>query len=224
MTTEIYADAQEAQRIKSKADMATKEEAMQYAKDNNIRSMRAWFAHHNIYTGGRLRPQHIPGDPAKFYGLRGQWEGWSEFLGTNNRSTMAMKDDFSNFNECKKWFHDNKIYTVSAFRELCKSGEKPDFIPSAPDKAYNVKYSALLCPKESKFVTFEEAKALIKDYGIRHYLDFRAIRNKEIDKLSVIPCNPDKVYQRTGEWNGWPDFLGYEPLRVRTKKHNIKKD
>ncbi|HHY0525377.1 TPA: hypothetical protein ACVU4L_002036 [Vibrio parahaemolyticus] len=194
-------------------DMLSYEEVQKYAHKNNIKSMREWFGFHNVRKGGTPRPRNIPGDPSKYFGRRDQWVSWPSFLGTATKATQILKDEFCDFEECKKWFADNKVYTVTQFREISKSGERPDFIPSAPDKKYEVKFSELLCPKKSIYLPFEDAKELVRGYGFKSYLEFREGRRNNLDKLAVVPCNPDKFYDQSNEWTSWPDFLGYSRLR-----------
>lgn len=189
------------------------EEAQQYAIQNNIKSMRQWFDFHNPRKGGSPRPQNIPGDPSKFYGRRNAWHGWPAFLGTKTKATQIQKDEFLNLDDTKAWFKSQKIYTVTQFREFCKDGERPENIHSAPDKKFNVKFSELLCPKLNKYLSFAEAKLLVQEYKFANYMEFREGRRNNLKKLSVVPVNPDKFYEKTEEWTSWPDFLGYSRLR-----------
>ena len=193
--------------------MASYEEAQEYAKKNGIRSMRQWFAFHNERKGGSARPRNIPGDPSKFYSRRKTWVSWPDFLGTDTKATQIKKEEFLSLEDCKSWFASNKIYTVTQFRELSKSGNRPEKIPSAPDKKYNEKFSEILCPKESAYLDFDEAKALVRTFKFSSYLEFRKGRRENLDRLACIPCNPDKFYEKEEKWTSWPDFLGYSRLR-----------
>lgn len=211
MTKEIEAIKAEVGNNKATDYVASYAEAKAYAQENEIKSMRAWFNFHNPRKpGGQLRPSYIPSDPSKYYGRRGQWVSWSDFLGTNKKATNVIKNLFCDFDECKKWFADNKIYTVTQFRELSKNGFRPEFIPSAPDKRFNVKFSELLCPKKSPYLDFESAKALVQKYHFKDYKKFREGRREDKEHLACVPCNPDKHYE---EWTSWPDFLGYPRIR-----------
>lgn len=199
--------------LASPDDMLPYAEAQEYAKANNIKSMRAWFGFHNVHKGGVSRPTNIPGDPSKYYGRRGQWNGWPDFLGTKTVSAQVLKEQFVDLEACKQWFVDNKIYTVSQFRELVKSGSRPDTIPSAPDKKYGVKFAELLCPKKAPYLEFKAAKELVQGFKFINYLKFREYRREHMGELGCVPCNPDKHYAKTDEWTSWPDFLGYSRLR-----------
>lgn len=188
------------------------DEAKIYAQKNSIKSMRHWFDFHNPNKGGQPRPKNVPGDPSKFYGRRGLWAGWPAFLGTNTKATQLQKDEFLSLNETKQWFVDQKIYTVTQFRDFSKKGSRPENIHSAPDKKFNVKFSELLCPKPAKYLPFQEAKAFVQTYRFDSYIKFREGRRADYEQLKVIPVNPDKHYEKTNEWTSWPDFLGYSRL------------
>lgn len=194
-------------------EMLSYDDVQAYAREHNIKSMREWFGFHNVRKGGSVRPRNIPGDPSKYFGRRDQWVSWPDFLGTSTKATQVMKDEFMDIEECKAWFKENKIYTVTQFRELSKTGNRPDNIPSAPDKKYEVKFSELLCPKKSPYLGFEAAKEKVRTYGFKNYLEFREKRRNNMDELGCIPCNPDKHYDKSDEWTSWPDFLGYSRLR-----------
>lgn len=202
----INSHAKEATKIKTISDMATKAEATQYAMDNNIKSMRAWFAFHNLRSGGAFRPVTIPGDPSKFYGKSGEWQGWADFLGTTQKPTKNCAAEFIDFESCKEWFLTNKISTVLAFRLLCKNKKRPPSIPAAPDKVYNVKFSELLAPKQSPYLSFEDAREKVSVMGFNNYLEFREGRRNNMDLLADVPCNPDKIYLEL--WVNWAYFLG----------------
>ena len=199
--------------LPSPGDMLSYEEVQQYAKDNDVKSMRAWFNLHNVQKGGKNRPHNIPGDPSKYFSRRGKWNGWPDFLGTKTVPAQVQKDQFVDLDTCKAWFVDNKIYTVSQFRDLVKTGKRPDNIPSAPDKKFGVKFSELLCPKKAPYLDFSKAKELVRKFNFTSYLKFREYRREHMDELGCIPCNPDKHYDKSNEWTSWPDFLGYSRLR-----------
>lgn len=194
--------------------MMSYEQVKQYAQQNKIKSMRQWFDFHNPRKGGQPRPRNIPGDPSKYFGRRDLWESWPSFLGTKTKATQLKKEDFCTIAECKAWFAENKIYTVSQFREFGSSGVKcrPDNIPSSPNKKYNVKFSELLCPKKKIYLSFEEAKELVQSFKFKNYLDFREGRRNNMEQLACIPCNPDKFYDKSKEWTSWPNFLGYSRI------------
>lgn len=202
----IKSDIKEAVEIKTTNNMVPKAEAMQYASDNNIKSMRAWFAFHNLRNGGSFRPQNIPGDPSKFYGKTGEWQGWPEFLGTEQKPTKTLTAEFVDLESCKEWFLANKISSVLMFRTFCKVKQRPSSIPAAPDKVYGVKFSELLAPKKERYLSFEKSKEKIAPMGFQNYLEFRQGRRDNMDILHDVPCNPDNIY--SDSWVNWADFLG----------------
>lgn len=59
--------------------------AKKYAESQGIKSMRQWFAKHNIHKGGQPLPSNIPSDPAKHYGV-----SWAEFLDTSVPVSVSL--------------------------------------------------------------------------------------------------------------------------------------
>lgn len=202
----------QAEGLATPDDMMSYAEAQAYASNHKIKSMRQWFDYHNPRKGGEVRPRNVPGDPSKFYGRRGLWTGWPDFLGTDTKATQVQKDEFLGLEETKQWFIDNKITTVTKFREVSKSGNRPDNIHSAPDKKFEVKFSDILCPKDDPYLTFEEARKFVRTFNFASYLEFREGRRNNED-LKLIPCNPDKHYEKIDKWTSWPDFLGYSRIK-----------
>ena len=84
----------------------------------NMKEFRKW----------KQRPPDIPSHPETAYKNEG-WEDYPDFLGTKSwpfekAREYVRKFGFKNNEEWRKW---------------CKSGKKPDYIPSDPDKVYRNK-------------------------------------------------------------------------------------
>lgn len=197
------------------------EQCKAYARRKKIKTMRHWFQFIKEETEKGCRRKNVPGDPSKRY--KDEWEGWGSFLGTNNVPSKSLTKKFGTLEQTKLWFKKTQIYSVRQFRSLANNNEKPESIPSCPDKFYNVPYSELLVEKPKKILPFEEARAIVRKCNIKDYLAFRKYKKDHPKEFEFIPGSPDRVYGRettiiengkiiieAGPWDGWPDFLNPE--------------
>ena len=105
------------------------------------------------------------------------------------------------------------IKTGPEFFKWAKSKAKPDNIPYNVRHVYKNEWKSWgdflgtesVHPSQKKFITFEDAKKVVKKLNItsgeQYYKYIRS--NNDINDL---PKSPTTVYQN--QWKGWPDFLG----------------
>jgi len=138
----------------------------------------------------------------------GDWLG-TGFVATFNRKHKP-------FLEAKKYVQKLKIKNQSGWYTYCKSGKRPNDIPSNPQKAYTNKgWNGLgdwlgtgrVASRNIKFKTFSESKEFIKKFKIKSKKEWM-----ELYKQGKIPNSIPKTvyYKYKSEWKGWPDFLGNE--------------
>src|SRR6188472_2826162 len=84
----------------------------------NMKEFRKW----------KQRPPDIPSHPETAYVKEG-WKDWGDFLGTEPWP----------FEKAREYVHELKLKGKEEWYEYCKSGKKPDFIPTRPDKVYRNK-------------------------------------------------------------------------------------
>ena len=145
------------------------------------------------------------------------------------------------FEEATVFVHSLGLKSKKEWVEYCKSGNKPDSIPSDPYKYYKNEWVSWgdwlgtyrVSNKDKKFISFDEAKILIKKLNIKSKKDYENFQLEMIEKLQNnpiktapegsgkttpqvfgrinrnVPTNPNVVYNSF--WNGWNDFLGIEP-------------
>lgn len=102
------------------------EEVKLFARKNNIKSAKEWFAF--------KKPENIPSFPCGCKAYKGFWKSWGDFLG--NGKIANSKKAFLCFNKARTFVRSLKIKSISKWREYCKSGKKPYFIPSVPGRIY----------------------------------------------------------------------------------------
>ena len=104
-----------------------------------------------------------------------------------------------------------------AWRQWCKSGDRPRDIPSCPDKVYRGK-GWVSWPDwlGNAFLPFEAARAVARGLGFKRKKEW-VEWSKSGDRPDNIPSRPDRTYRGKG-WVSWPDWLGYESRRKKRKR------
>jgi superfamily II DNA or RNA helicase len=108
------------------------EEARKFARSLKLKEGKEWFE----WAKSGEKPDDIPAYPAKAYEDKG-WQSMGDWLGSRN--IHSSKRVFRSFEEARKFARSLKLKKEREWREWAKSGEKPDDIPSTPDKVYKNK-------------------------------------------------------------------------------------
>lgn len=218
-------------------------EAKMWIKNNtkNINSIKDWKER----VAKQEIPNFIPNSPHKYYSKKNRgWLYWGDFLGNNK--IPNNKKEFINYNTCKKYVKNLNFKSKKEWLLFCKNNQRPQNIPSNPDKYYKdkgwVSWGEFLgtnkisdIKKNCNFLKIEEAKKLIKEkYNfINSSIKWRLyFQNNKIEEN--LPLNPQISYKNKG-WKGWGDFLdtgniqnckkqflNFEEAKEVIKKYNIK--
>lgn len=86
------------------------------------------------------RPANIPSDPAKVYKDKG-WENWGKWLGTNYIAHRYRR--YRPFPEARAFVWSLGLRIQQDWIDYCQSGDKPDDIPSDPQKIYGDEYRGI---------------------------------------------------------------------------------
>src|SRR5690242_4712323 len=95
-------------------------DARAFVRGLGLKSVKDW----ENYWGQGKRPKDIPNHVKQLY--KDDWKGWPDFLGTNIRS----------FNDARAFVHTLGLKNWDSWRRYCKSGNKPEDIPSNPWQSY----------------------------------------------------------------------------------------
>ena len=107
------------------------EEAKKVIHKLGIKSKKEW----QIYSKSE-RPDNIPSSPNRIYKNKG-WKGFGDWLGTGYIATFNRV--YLSCEEAKKVIHKLGIKSQKEWYIYCKSGNKPDNIPSSPRRIYKNK-------------------------------------------------------------------------------------
>jgi hypothetical protein len=103
-------------------------EAREVAHALHLPSAKAWYE----YSALGNRPDNVPSAPDAFYGE--EFTDWGDWLGTGTIPTQDR--EFLPFAEARAFAHTLGLRSAQAWERYCKSGEKPDNIPSSPRHEY----------------------------------------------------------------------------------------
>jgi hypothetical protein len=103
------------------------EEAREFARNLKLNGHAAW----NEWCKSGEKPNDMPQSSHVIYKDCG-WVSWGDFLGTGNTKDY----NFRSFEEARKFARNLKLNGQADWFKWCKSGKKPDDIPSTPSRTY----------------------------------------------------------------------------------------
>jgi superfamily II DNA or RNA helicase len=112
-------------------DFLSYEEAKKIVHRLNLENEEEW----NRYRKSGRLPDIIPMNPRKTY--KREWKGMGDWLGTN--VIAHQKKRFRDYEEAKEYVHPLGLESQPEWYRYCKSGKKPDDIPTHPDRTYKNK-------------------------------------------------------------------------------------
>jgi hypothetical protein len=105
------------------------EDAKEYVHKLNLKGQKEWLE----YCKSGNKPYVIPSNPGRTYKNEG-WTTWGDFFGTG---TVAPKlREYRSFNEAREFVRKLGLKNYEEWEKYCKSGNKPDDIPSTPWGTY----------------------------------------------------------------------------------------
>jgi ribosomal protein L30/L7E len=184
----------------------------------NLKSVKEW----QEYSKSSDRPKDIPSHPDQTYKKNG-WKGWPDFLGIDRIANG--KRVYKNFEEAKVYARNLNIKGQKEWFEFCKSGNKPDDIPSHPNSKYKISgwldWSDFLGTKSKnkrnrEYKSFREAIEFVHGLKLKNQNEWFSY-GKSGNKPEEIPLYPSTVYKDKG-WINWGDWLGTLTIATQFKE------
>lgn len=173
------------------------------------------------------KPNDIPSNVNVVYKNNG-WVSFGDFLGTG--TIASYKKEYKSFSKAKKFVHLLNLKHRKEWAEYCKSGNKPDDIPTAPQIVFKNKWkgvddwlgTGILYPRVQSYLPILESKKIIQEYGLKSRREW--IELKKLKKIPKnVPRDPPSAYAKNG-WLGWGDFLGSNVIQPQKKQFRSFKD
>ena len=188
-----------------KKDFRDFESAREFVRGLKLKGVEEWSG----YCKSGNKPEDIPTNPHTTYKNKG-WIGYGDWLGTGNVKYKQFRD----FESAREFVRKLGLKNFTEWQEYCKSGSKPEDIPSNPDNIYeNLGYINLgdwlgtgnVSTQKREYLSFkearDEARKLAKQYNIRNWEDWKkAVKKGLIPKN--IPLNPRQSYGKKRKKDG----------------------
>ena len=125
-----------------------------------------------------------------------------------------MKKEFRSFEDARKFVRELNLKGNKKWRIYCKSGNKPDDIPTNPEKNFKKEWqnwgdwlgTGAIAPQLKKFRRFEDARKFVRELNLKtdkEWVEYTTSGNKPVD----IPSSPSTTYKNKG-WKNMGDWLG----------------
>jgi ribosomal protein S19E (S16A) len=185
------------------------EEARDFVHKLKLKGQKEWYD----YCKSGQKPEDFPSYPDQTFKQDG-WKTMGDWLGTG--SIAFFLREYRPFEEAKDFVHKLKLKSREEWLDYCKSGHKPEDIPSNPDKTYKNDYwkgfgdwigSGTVANHLREYKSFEEARDFVHKLRLKSQKEWQDYC-KSGNKPETIPASPDKTYKQNG-WNGIGDWLGY---------------
>jgi superfamily II DNA or RNA helicase len=198
-------------------DYLSFEKAKEFSQNLNLNNYNEWKL---FYKSGKI-PSDIPYSPRQVYQNDG-WISMNDWLGTGITRSKSPKK-IRNFIEAREFVRNKKINNSREFKKYCKSGDKPEDIPSTPNGVYKDNgwngwkdFLGNTEVKESKYIPYKEANIIVKKLGLVKNQQWRQYC-KSGAKLDSIPNAPNYTYKNKG-WISWGEWLGTGAVADKNKQ------
>ena len=137
------------------------------------------------------------------------------------------KKEFRSFEDAKKFVHTLNLKSMDEYRKFCKSGNKPEDIPTGANIVYKKEWisfgdwlgtgSISSKEKSRQYISYKDAKTFAQSLKLKskeEWINYCKSNDKPIN----IPTNCDQTYRDKG-WESWPDFLGNERVVKYTESN-----
>jgi len=152
----------------------------------------------------------VPTRPDKTY--KSQWKSWGEFFKTNRVSDLKKHDSFLSYNEAKEFLKQFNFKNEEEFYDWAKTSSRPVNIPASPRKTYGRNFVSMgdFLGNENfrtkNWISYNEYKLIIQNLKFNSKREF--VNWAKINCVGHnYPANPSNVYP---EFEGWPEFIGYD--------------
>ena len=171
-------------------------DAKNFVRKLGLKSTNEW----KEYVKSGKKPDDIPSNSDLVYKNKG-WISWGDWLGTGTIATH--KRVYKPFSEAKKFAHSLKLRKQHDWTQFCKTGKKPDDIPSDPQKVYKKEWKGIgdwlgtfvIAPQKKEFLSFEKAREYVRSLELKSYTEWLEY-SRSGKKPENIPSTPEHIYEK----------------------------
>jgi hypothetical protein len=182
------------------------EKAREFARGLKFKNRKEW----RKYSKSHNKPQNIPASPEKTY--KKDWKGMGDWLGTG--TVAAIDKEYRSFEKAREFARGLKFKNTKEWQEYCKSGNKPDDVPSTPSGPYKNDFKGMgdflgtgtIPSQDIVYRSFEKAREFVRSLNLKKQKEWH-VYCKSGNKPDDIPQKPERTYKNNG-WSGFGDWLG----------------
>jgi hypothetical protein len=182
--------------------------AREFARSLGLKGSTEWWT----YCDSGNKPDNLPTNPNRTYKNKG-WKGFKDFLGN--------EIERKNFKEAREFVQELNLTSVRKWEEYCKSGDKPEDIPTNPDIVYQQEWKGwsdfLNTNATRNYKNFKEAREFARSLNLKSSTEWRKYCVSGNKSLNVS-SRPDSTYKK--DWIDWGDFLGTGMISSQKKNKN----
>jgi len=186
-------------------------DARKFVHSLNIKNQKQW----KEYTKSNNFPDYLPVSPDQIYKDKG-WKNFGDWLGT--KFIASQNREYLSYAEARNFIHSLKLKSFKEWQKYCKSGKKPENIPTAVHRIYKnegwidmIDWLGIERKRPIvKYLNYEEAKNYINKQKITNVYSWKAYLKSNM-LPSNIPADPKNYYANKG-WKGFEDWLGINSL------------
>ena len=200
-------------------------EAKKYLSQFNIKSITHY---HQLHDDGKITD--LPKDLRQRYKKDAKFISLPDLLGcpeNTKKNFIKQNKKFSqtkaySFEEIKEYIKENKINNFDELKIKVDEDQLWQNIPLStssysimfPDQWKGAKdlFGKPRFSKRKKFVSFLEAKKILKPYKFKNVGDYHKNRKKLSTKDKILPSRAETIYSK--DWKSWGDFLSNGNLRT----------
>ena len=195
------------------------ESAREFVRSLGLSGEHEW----REYCKSGNKPDDIPSSPKNNY--KNDFKGVGDWLGTG--SVANFNRQFLEFSKAREFVQNLGLSSQREWYAYCKSGNKPDDIPSTPQKTYknkgwttwgNFLGTETVAPQLKQFYPFNEAREFVQTLGIKSVSEWKEYCNSG-EKPNNLPSTPQEVYKKQKTWKGWGDFLGTGNIQPQQRQY-----
>jgi hypothetical protein len=112
-------------------------QARQLVRTLGFKNSQEW----QEYCKSGRKPQDIPANPYQTY--QSEFQGMGDWLGTERLAGIHKHHNFLSYEKARRKVHSLELKSVAEWRAYCKSGKKPENIPTNPDKVYSSEFMGM---------------------------------------------------------------------------------
>jgi hypothetical protein len=195
--------------------------AREFVRCLGLKNHKEW----QEYCKSGNKSDDIPADPNQTY--KKDFKGVGDWLGTGR--VADQNKVYRSFLEARKFVRSLELKNQKQWQEYCKSGNKPDYIPSNSNVTYKKDFKGWgdflgtenIASQEKIFRSFLEAREFVRKLGLKNQKEWSVYR-KSGNKPDDIPSNPNATYKK--EWKGFGDWTGTENIASFNKVYRSYKE